>query len=282
MSWWGKVLGGTFGFMLGGPLGAAIGAAIGHNFDRGLEGVDRDNLEGASEEEQEKIQAAFFTATFSIMGYLSKSDGRVSEEEIGMARQVMANMNLNADMRRAAINLFNQGKSHHFPARDMVEQFRQMCGRRTNLVRMFMEIQLQAVYADGELHPAEEKALVQICQWLRFPVSSYRQLETMVRASIHAAGPQRSDQDKGSQYRRQKKSSKSTEGMTLQDAYDLLGVTSTSSNAEIKRAYRRLMSQHHPDKLVSKGLPEEMIKLATEKTHQIRQAYEKIKALKGF
>ena len=67
MSWWGKVLGGTFGFMLGGPLGAAIGAAIGHNFDRGLAGIDRDNLEGASEEEQEKIQAAFFTATFSMM-----------------------------------------------------------------------------------------------------------------------------------------------------------------------------------------------------------------------
>jgi DnaJ like chaperone protein len=67
---------------------------------------------------------------------------------------------------------------------------------------------------------------------------------------------------------------------TLESAYETLGLKSTTSDAEIKRAYRRLMSQHHPDKLVAKGLPEEMMKMATEKTHQIRTAYETIQEVR--
>ena len=63
---------------------------------------------------------------------------------------------------------------------------------------------------------------------------------------------------------------------TLDQAYAVLGVAPKATDAEVTRAYRRLLSQHHPDKLVSKGLPEEMIKLATEKTHEIRQAHETI------
>ena len=66
--------------------------------------------------------------------------------------------------------------------------------------------------------------------------------------------------------------------LTLTQAYKILGVNKGSSEAEIKKAYRRLMSQHHPDKLVAKGLPDEMIALATEKTQEIRKAYDLIKA----
>ena len=61
------------------------------------------------------------------------------------------------------------------------------------------------------------------------------------------------------------------------EAYEMLGVSKNASDADVKKAYRRLMNQHHPDKLVAKGLPEEMIKLANEKTQQIKEAYERIK-----
>ena len=64
---------------------------------------------------------------------------------------------------------------------------------------------------------------------------------------------------------------------SLKDAYRLLGVSDGASDAELKKAYRRLMSQHHPDKLVAKGLPEQMVKDATEKTQQIKAAYELIR-----
>jgi len=54
-----------------------------------------------------------------------------------------------------------------------------------------------------------------------------------------------------------------------------------ASDAEVKKAYRRLMSQNHPDKLVARGLPEEMMKVATEKTQEIKAAYEQVKAARG-
>ena len=55
-----------------------------------------------------------------------------------------------------------------------------------------------------------------------------------------------------------------------------------ASDEEVKKAYRKLMSQNHPDKLMAKGLPQDMLKVATEKTQQIQKAYEQIKAARGM
>ena len=71
MAWWGKALGGAFGFMIGGPLGALMGIAFGHNFDRGLKSMGKDGWQ-AGAADQDRIQAAFFTTTFSVMGYIAK------------------------------------------------------------------------------------------------------------------------------------------------------------------------------------------------------------------
>lgn len=272
MSWWGKVLGGAFGFMLGGPLGALLGGVLGHNLDRGMAGINHPELEeemGAGQ--QERVQTAFFTATFSVMGYIAKADGRVSRDEIAMAEAIMSQMQLSAEMRQAAIDLFNKGKQSDFPIDAVVEQFRNECGRRVNLMRMFMEILLQAAYADGELHPKEAQALKKICDILGFPGFAYRQMEALIRA----AAEQRSQQ-----YDRHV--SDTSNQLSLDAAYAMLGVEASDDQATVKRAYRRLMSQHHPDKLVSKGMPEEMIKLATEKTQQIRRAYDVVRQFKGW
>ncbi len=265
MSWWGKVLGGAFGFMLGGPLGAMMGAALGHSFDKGLNGLDDDVIAPG---DQERVQMAFFTATFSMMGHIAKADGTVTRDEIDLAQSVMTQMNLSPEMRRAAVNLFDQGKRDDFPLEEVIEQFRRECTRRQNLMRMFIEIQVQAAYADGELHPAEDRLLLHVCQLLGFHQQVYRQIESLVRASIHGTA--------GGRYTGGRPVK--PKGMSIGDANKLLGVTEQSSQAEVKKAYRRLMSQHHPDKLVSKGLPEEMIKLATEKTQQIREAYDLIRS----
>lgn len=294
MSWWGKLLGGAFGFMLGGPLGALIGAALGHNFDKGLEGIDEldEQAPGAEPGDRERVQMAFFTATFSVMGCVAKADGKVSRDEIQMAQAVMDDWQLNADMRRAAIRLFDEGKQAHFPLDEVLKQFRKECHRRTNLMRLFVEIQLQAAYADGQLHPDEERCLLHICQLLGFPEVEYRRMEAMVRAGM-AGGANREQsgwqgernggwqQGQGSD-QRSRRPAPDRDELSMAQAYAILGVEAQSSDADIKRAYRRLMSQHHPDRLVAKGLPEEMIKAATEKTQQIRRAYEKIKALRGL
>ena len=120
MSWWGKVAGGAFGFMLGGPLGALLGTVFGHQFDKGL----RKN-QAADADLTERTQLAFFTATFAVMGYVAKADGRVSEAEIGQARRIMAQMKLDEAQRQAAIQLFNAGKARDFDIATTLEQLEQ-------------------------------------------------------------------------------------------------------------------------------------------------------------
>lgn len=257
MAWWGKALGGAFGFMIGGPLGALMGIAFGHSFDRGLGKLEHDGAWGA---DQERIQAAFFTATFSVMGYIAKADGRVTADEIRLAEAVMDRLGLNAEMRSSARKLFNEGKASDFPIDEIMDQFRRETHRRTTLIQMFLEIQLQAAYADGVMHPAEKEALAGICAHLGIPLSQLDRLEEMLRAGF-GRGSYETD----------------TSGPSLQDAYRLLGVDESVSDVELKKSYRRLMSQHHPDKLVAKGLPDEMIKDATAKTQQIKAAYELIR-----
>lgn len=267
MAWWGKVVGGALGFVLGGPLGALLGGVLGHNLDRGMA-----SLEGTEEldpGERERVQTAFFTATFSVMGHMAKADGRVTQREIALAEAVMAQMDLSRDMRRAAIGLFEEGKTDGFPLDEVLEQFRRECHRRRTLMQMFLEIQIQAAYADGRAGPHEERLLLHICQQMGIPEFLFRRLEQLVRLQQEfAAG----GTDQGGRTSQRP----TVKGPSLDQAYAVLGVERKATDAEVKRAYRRLLSQHHPDKLVSKGLPEEMMKLATQKTHEIRQAYEAI------
>lgn len=269
MSWWGKLVGGAFGFMLGGPLGALLGAALGHNFDKGLKQLPNDGRFETGD--RERVQTAFFTATFAVMGRVAKADGRVSPEEIRMAEAVMDEMSLDPAMRKTAIGLFNQGKSADFDLDAVLAQFRRECHGRSTLIGMFIEIQLQAAYADKQLDPTEDALLQQICRRLGVSELDYRRLERMVRAELGLGG--RGGQRRGAGAARRQTS--------LQAAYEMLGVSTGASDAEVKRAYRRLLSQHHPDKLVSKGLPEEMMKVASQKTHEIRQAYERIRDARG-
>jgi DnaJ like chaperone protein len=253
MAWWGKIIGGAFGFMLGGPLGAMLGAALGHSFDKGLKLTDE--VGGFAYGDQERVQAAFFTATFSIMGHIAKADGKVTQAEIANAEAIMARMQLGPDQRKAAIKLFNEGKSDDFPLDDVLVQFRKECHRRINLIQMFLEIQISTAFSDQKLHATEKNILYKIADVLGFP---RQQLDHLFHLAGAAPSP-------GSQK------------AAISEAYEILGVKKSDSDAEIKKAYRRLMNQHHPDKLVSKGLPEEMIKLANEKTQQIKEAYELVK-----
>ncbi|MCU7915783.1 MAG: co-chaperone DjlA [Candidatus Thiodiazotropha sp. (ex Gloverina cf. vestifex)] len=263
MSWWGKLVGGAFGYMLGGPLGAVLGAALGHRFDKGIQGLPEDRV-ARGPGDQERVQAAFFTTTFSVMGHLAKADGRVSQDEIRLAQAVMSQMSLSDEMRQTAIKLFNEGKSADFPLDDVIEQFRRECHRRQTLIQMFMEIQIQAAFADGQMDQQEESVLLHICRLMHVSEFTFRLLVQRVRAEAHYAGT-------GAGGRAQPKP------LSLEDAYDILNVSANATDKEVKRAYRRLMSQHHPDKLVSKGLPEEMMKMAAKKTDEIKKAYERVK-----
>jgi len=252
MAWWGTLLGGTLGYMFGGPLGALLGAALGRNFDRGVRVTDEHAAYGIGR--QERVQAAFFTASFSIMGHVAKADGKVSAAEISSAEAIMARMQLDSRQRRAAIKLFNEGKKEDFPLHDVLTQFRRECHGRRNLVQIFIEIQIAVAMADGKLHAAERKIIFNIGRELGFDHAAIEHLFRFAGSSEH---PPRREQD-------------------MEAAYEILGVNKGATAEEIKKAYRRLMSQHHPDKLIARGLPDEMVKIATEKTQKIKAAYEEI------
>ncbi|MCY4641361.1 MAG: co-chaperone DjlA [Gammaproteobacteria bacterium] len=260
MSWWGKLAGGGLGFALGGPLGAMIGVMLGHQLDKSSAGhAGRIGFDRGS---QERTQAAFFTATFSVMGCIAKADGHVSPKEIQLAEQVVEQMRLNKEQRKVAVELFNQGRQDGFMLDDVLEQFRAECQRKTTLIQMFIEIQLQAAYADGVKDPAEERLLHHICNRLGYPVEWLAQLESITFGQQYHSGHAGSAQP--------------ASASEIRNAHRVLGVDPAATEADVKKAYRRLMSQHHPDKLISKGLPEEMIEIATEKTQEIRKAYELI------
>lgn len=262
MSWFTTVVGGAFGFLLGGPLGAILGASVGHQFDKGFTALK--NGETTNPGNQQRVQIAFFTATFSVLGHMAKADGHVSPEEISLANRVMKEMALTSDMRATAIDLFKQGKQADFPLDDVLAQFYKECHLRTDLIRMFLEIQLQEAFADGFLSVSEETLLLHICNRLRISRLDYERLKIQFQA--------RQRFQRWGSY-----TQKTPLKTSLQDAYGVLGLTPYASKDDVKKAYRRLMSQNHPDKLIAKGLPEEMMQLAKEKTQKISKAYETIK-----
>jgi DnaJ like chaperone protein len=267
MSWLGKFIGGAFGLVMGGPLGLALGAALGHQLDRN--GIDL-GLEGTGD--TQRLQMAFFGAAFQVMGHIAKADGRVSEAEIEAARTIMQRMMLPQSLRETAMRLYNDGKREGFPFNDVVDQFHAECHRRAYLLRMFIALQTEAALADGSLHPAKEQLLLKLCDRLHFSRYEYIGIRTRLEAERRLAGF-----GAGHTYRqRQRFEPHRPRETPLTEAYATLGQTAAATDEDIKRAYRRLISQHHPDKLAAQGVSRERMQKATEQTQNIQKAYEAI------
>lgn len=255
MNIFGKMICGALGFSLGGPIGLLIGVWLGHKFDRGL---NQDFGHFFQNSDPAIIQALFFESTFAVMGHVVKADGVVKQEEIEAAEQIMLKLGLTGEKRAQAISAFNKGKSPGFNLDTQLKELIFNCARKPSLIQMFLEIQIVAAVADGQVSAPEMEILYQIGNAFRISTRKMDSLIDMVQAqqAFHQG---------------------SSSGPSLEQAYKVLGVNESTSKQEVKRAYRKLMSQHHPDKLVSKGMPEEMIKVATEKSQEIQSAYNMLK-----
>ena len=256
----GKVVGGIIGFLIGGPIGALVGLVLGHLVDSNRVGG------GGAGFSRARDHTTFFDTTFAVMGHLCKVDGRVSAEEIRTAELVMDQLGLSEARRAEARAMFRTGKASDFDLADALDAFQAAYGRAAQLKLVFLQIQMSAAWADGEVGAAERSVLYEIARRLRIPEMAFRQVEALVAAMAgrahqggagHSANPSAGRADVASAYR-------------------ALGVSSTDSDAHIKRTYRRLISQHHPDKLISKGLPEDMMRAATERTAEIKASYDMI------
>lgn len=263
--WIGKILGAVFGGLAGGWIGALIGLVIGNFFDRGLARKAAGGLGGAlgggGSGHRQMVHAAFFRSVFVVMGHVCKADGRVSQAEIRVAEQVMARMDLNPTQREEAVSYFSAGRDGEADLDQTLQEFRRYCRGHVQLVRVFLEIQIQAALADGSFDDAERDMLRRIALGLGLSEEDFARLETMM-------GGQAANQS-------------GTESQ-LESAYDTLGVSADATDAEVKKAWRKLMSEHHPDKLVAKGLPEEMMRIAKERAQDIQKAYDTIKTARGM
>lgn len=244
----GAAIGYAFARVPGLIIGGALGAFLFSRLKKKLIGRLQD------------LQSGFVESVFAVMGAVSKADGVITRQEINMAEAMFDRFRLTPTQRESAKAAFNRGKSAGFDLDAELQRFRQICGNQPALLQMFLQVQVSAVSADGQVHPAEHDILMRVARGLGLPESLVEQLEATLRgAAAGAAG----------QY---------TTANQTEDAYKTLGVSPSATDAEIKRAYRKLMSENHPDKLAGRGLPESMREMAEERTREITHAYDVVKA----
>lgn len=269
MAVWGKVLGAFFGFLLGGPFGLLLGLFLGNKFDKARQGISFSGGFGGARQQVDR--QAYFYATFAVMGHVAKAKGKVTKSEIRLATLLMEKMALDANARRQAQDAFRDGKENTFPLEDVVKSVRQSCGGRFDLLQMFLEVQIQAAYADGQLDNSELQILYLIAHHLGFSRFQLERIIAMQEAAFHFQH-QNTNRNSGNG-----PWSPDDSASRRQDAYKVLGVAPDANTQTVKRAYRKLMNEHHPDKLAARGLPPEMREMAKQKAQEIQAAYDMIK-----
>jgi DnaJ like chaperone protein len=234
-------MGGGVGFMLGGPLGALIGATLGHALVD--EKVRSERAEAGPMSGAEQRQAVFFTAVFAMLGKVAKADGRVCEMEVAAVRRFMGEqLRLDSAAQQFAIGIFNEAKDSDTPFEEYARQFGQVFAGNASLRTMFYQVLFSVAMVDGVLHPAEELLL----RAAPVHLGLHPDIFTTVRRQF---------------------------GHDPSHHYAVLGLENGAPLAEVKKAYRKLAAEYHPDKVVAKGLPEDFTRFAEQKFKEINEAY---------
>ncbi len=256
MSWLGKMIGGTIGFALGGPLGAVAGAAFGHTFVDKREDEYLRSIPGGGQRvslsSNEEAQLVFFTAAFSMLAKLCKVDGRVTENEIKTVESFMKNdLQLDANSQGTAKNIFRQAVSSPEPFDAFARQFYSVFRSQPHITNLMLDMLFRVSTADGSIS-ANEEAMIRTA----FRIFNYSDADF---ARFQARYVKKSD-----------------------PYYAVLKLDDTASDEEIKKQYRQLVREYHPDKIEAKGLPEEFVKFANDKFREVQEAYEYIRKQRGF
>ena len=238
MSLFGGIVGGFVGFTLLGPIGALVGSVIGSRMSESR--TSRRNPNNFDH------QVAFFAALFACFAKISKADGVVSKEEVNKIEEFISKkFNLDKEQRNFAINIFQKAKDDNVSFEAYATQLQSLLKQSPNSLLIFYELLFELAMADGELHPAEEKILKKVPNIFKLPNNLFEELYDKYVSNIN-------------------------------DCYKILGVNTNMSFSEIRKVYLKKRKEFHPDMLISKGLPEELIEKAKSKFIEIQEAYEEL------
>lgn len=291
MQIWGKVVGVFFGFMLGRVAGAILGLIVGHVFDKNYtnnlsrQGA-RASFFNASDEIQQ--QAIFFHSLFSALGHIVKSDGKVTQEDIQIASALMDQMSLTGEVRLEAQQAFRDGKQRDFALTEMLMQFKEQYNARRDVLQIYLEILIQASCARKKLSAAQYTVLEKVAKNLGFRrieldfLINMFEVEQRFRSGRSQNNGWQRRQGQGYQGGAQNNGANYSAKAELDDAYKILGSKVSDDAKTIKKAYRKQMSLHHPDKMASKGLPSQALELSKKRAQDIQSAYELIRQHKKF
>lgn len=255
MGFWGKAIGAGMGFIVGGPIGAIIGGAIGHTFDAEDQRhryFEYDDNTWPEVDREFDRQYLFYVSLASLAAKMAKADGVVTSDEIkAFDHFLRVDLGLSVDERKNIATIFNEAKNSPEDATAIAMQFKQLIGYQTDVLEMMIQLLFRIALADGSMHPAEDAFIQQMASIFGLSQMHYQRIKALyIRENDRA--------------------------------YQILGVDRNASNEEIKKAYRSLVREYHPDKMQSKGVPEDFLKVAHEKMSEINQAYDQISKERGM
>jgi DnaJ like chaperone protein len=259
----GPIFGGFLGLMIGGLIGLpVIGMIVGIFLGSSSRGAynmhKRGSFWGNDFGSQNRASEAFFESIFSMLGKIATADGNISSHEQRVIHNFMANqLGLNIQSQQAALEYFNNAardetRTFDYWARNLFNHY----SNRPAILELAFNILQQVAAADGTISSQEEKML-------------------QAARSIFQLNQRAGQQNYQSGENQRGQSNYSTTG-NLDTAYAHLGCSSSISNDELKKLYRKKVNEFHPDKIEAKGLPAEFTQFAQEKFQEIQDSYEKI------
>ena len=195
----------------------------------------------------------------ALVAKVAKADGRVDALEAQLVGMMFDDISSvfpePAKTKDILKQIFNEEKNNPANTQQIATQLGEALKRNPAQQEQFMGFLIQLAFADGEVTQSEEDILATIAEALAFDPKKYHALFDRFEQMMQNAAPK----------------------ATLDDAYKILGVSKDADMNTIKKAYRKLVRQYHPDIIKSQGKGEEYLKEATQKTQEINAAYEMIK-----
>ena len=248
MTIWGKIIGGVSGFAIGGPLGALLGVAAGHAIDKAKHrGGSAGSLNDVGEQ-----QVVFTSAVIVLCAKMAKADGQVTSDEIRAFKEIF---HIPIEEQADVGKLFNEAKNESIGFEPYAKQIFSLFSGQPSVLEELLGALFIIAKADGEIHPKEMQFVKNVSKIFGFSQTQFFRLQSLYVS-----------EDNGE----------------LTDPYEVLGIKKDASDIDVKKTYRKLIQDYHPDKLMAHGVPKEFIDLANAKMAAINGAYDKIEKIRAL